>query len=254
MNQKPSDLSYFHLKYILQALKPVRGNILDVGCGWGTITAKIAEKRPDLHITACDNNPKWITYVPDHFRKENITLNICDAQQLPYKNKQFDAVIMTDVLEHLPHPQQAIQEIGRVLKKKGIFHLAVPLEAEFTTYDGWIKLLFRKNLKEKPIGHIQQFKKKQIEVLLKKNDFVITQQKYSHFLFYQTLGLFYFLFLHLSKNGKYVPLHKKEEKRLPLVNHIKNQLITIIGIITALENFCFANIPGRTLHLTCYKK
>ena len=46
-----------------------------------------------------------------------------DAQRLPFKNKTFDYVILSEVIEHIPDDRMALMEISRVLKKDGLLVL-----------------------------------------------------------------------------------------------------------------------------------
>ena len=51
---------------------------------------------------------------------------ICDITQIPEGNQYFDAVLCTEVLEHLPDPVKAIKELTRVLKPGGTLLLTAP--------------------------------------------------------------------------------------------------------------------------------
>ena len=49
-----------------------------------------------------------------------------DTAALPIADARIDAVLCTEVLEHVPNPAQVIAEIGRVLKPGGRFLLTAP--------------------------------------------------------------------------------------------------------------------------------
>jgi len=51
---------------------------------------------------------------------------IGDAHYLPFKNNSFDLVIIQAVLEHVKYPKKVVNEIYRVLKKKGHVYAEVP--------------------------------------------------------------------------------------------------------------------------------
>jgi len=53
-------------------------------------------------------------------------LQTASAQELPYGAGVFNVVIIKHIVEHLPDPQKAIQEIGRVTEKGGTLILATP--------------------------------------------------------------------------------------------------------------------------------
>lgn len=50
-----------------------------------------------------------------------------DIQNMPFENDNFDLVLCLEVLEHIPEPELALEEIFRVLKKRGILLLSAPL-------------------------------------------------------------------------------------------------------------------------------
>ena len=54
------------------------------------------------------------------------SLQTASAQELPFKDGAFNVVIIKHIVEHLPDPQKAINEIGRVTEKGGTLILATP--------------------------------------------------------------------------------------------------------------------------------
>lgn len=50
-----------------------------------------------------------------------------DLMNLSYSVDTFDLIVNSDVLEHVPDPRRALQEIHRVLKRDGLFVLTVPV-------------------------------------------------------------------------------------------------------------------------------
>jgi ubiquinone/menaquinone biosynthesis C-methylase UbiE len=68
-------------------------------------------------------------------------LQTASAQELPYKDGVFNVVIIKHIVEHLPDPQKAINEIGRVTEKGGTLILATPnLDSKLKPWKGdkWI--------------------------------------------------------------------------------------------------------------------
>jgi SAM-dependent methyltransferase len=53
-------------------------------------------------------------------------LQTASAQELPFRDAAFNVVIIKHIVEHLPDPQKAIQEIGRVTEPGGTLILATP--------------------------------------------------------------------------------------------------------------------------------
>jgi SAM-dependent methyltransferase len=96
----------------------IQGETLDVGSKYGLVT-----KGKD--VVAFD-------IVKDYLRL-NVHNNkvLGDACNLPFVDKGFTTVVATEILEHLEHPEIAIKEIRRVLKKPGRAVITVPNRYNF---------------------------------------------------------------------------------------------------------------------------
>ena len=99
-------------------------NILDVGCGTGVVTRSIA-KRPDVagHIIGSDYSPALISAAQDKAKEvgldERIDFRVGDIHHLDFADNQFDIVIAHTVVSHISSPEQAIKELGRIVKPGG---------------------------------------------------------------------------------------------------------------------------------------
>lgn len=54
------------------------------------------------------------------------SLQTASAQELPFSDNSFNVVIIKHIVEHLPNPEQALNEIGRITEKGGTLILATP--------------------------------------------------------------------------------------------------------------------------------
>jgi len=89
------------------------GRLLDVGCG----------VKPYLPIFA----PKVSTYIGVDIDEHRRAIDCRGAATaLPFLSNQFDTVLFTEVLEHVPDPVLAIKEIYRVLRPGGKLILSAP--------------------------------------------------------------------------------------------------------------------------------
>jgi len=113
-NQKPFDQLF---PYDLYKGKKV----LEIGCGLGTMLMNWAKNGADC--TGVDLNPTSVDQSKKRFELHSLTANICleDANQLPFKDNQFDYVWSWGVLHHSPNLDISIKELVRVLKPGGGF-------------------------------------------------------------------------------------------------------------------------------------
>ncbi len=51
---------------------------------------------------------------------------IADAQQLPFRDGSVDTILATELIEHLPRPQQFLQEAKRLLRTGGVLIVSAP--------------------------------------------------------------------------------------------------------------------------------
>lgn len=104
--------------------------ILDCGCRDGRLTRHYMEGNDvtgiDIDSQALEDAAKAY-----HIKTFQVDLN----EELPFADNTFDAALMGELLEHLPYPGIALQEVRRVLKPQGLFVGSVPLA--FHLIDRW---------------------------------------------------------------------------------------------------------------------
>jgi SAM-dependent methyltransferase len=128
-----------------QAAKLPRGaRVLDVGAGIGQYRAL---------FTHCD-------YKTQDFGQEPATIGQytpldyeSDITAIPVPDASFDAVVCTEVLEHVPHPIEAVKEMARILRPGGHLFLTAPLgsnlhQQPYHFYGGYTPHWYRKFLPE----------------------------------------------------------------------------------------------------------
>jgi SAM-dependent methyltransferase len=94
------------------------GRLLDVGCG-NKPYAAFFDGRVSSYV--------GLEYSPESGFFGNKADLAGDAMRLPFADETFDAILCTEVLEHLPDPEAAIAEFARVLRPDGLLLVTVPL-------------------------------------------------------------------------------------------------------------------------------
>ena len=96
--------------------------ILEAGCGVGAQTKIIAPKNAHSRFVSVDISPDSIISASKNIEELNILnvqFKVADIFKLPFADETFDHVFVCFVLEHLSNPSLALNELKRVLKKKG---------------------------------------------------------------------------------------------------------------------------------------
>ena len=110
--------------FVLPYLHPGM-NLLDIGCGPGTITLGLAQAVAPGHVTGIDHDRQHI----ETARKlaadrgvNNTTFKTGDAFSLPFEDNSLDAAFENNMFTHLAQKAvQAAREVHRVLKPQGFF-------------------------------------------------------------------------------------------------------------------------------------
>lgn len=101
---------------------PVGARVLEAGCGTGAQTVPLARNSPGAEITAVDISEQSLAEAEARMAAvgiANVRFRQADLTRLPFADGAFDHAFVCFVLEHLPRPDLALMEIGRVLAPGG---------------------------------------------------------------------------------------------------------------------------------------
>lgn len=155
-------------------IEPGGGRILDIGSADGTFTKVILEHSKADKIVGIDVLENSVAYARRRFaRSHRMSFRVADAQRLPFKAGEFDAVFCLETLEHVEDPKRVLREIKRILKKDGYLLVLVPSENLLFRL-GW-PIWVRGRGKVWKDTHVHQFTGGQIVTLMEKAGFEIEQ-------------------------------------------------------------------------------
>ena len=115
--------------------------VLELAAGTGLIAKNIV--RAASHIEVTDASEEMITEAKRNNRSAKLHFSVQDMFCLPYADKSFDVVIVSNALHIVPQPEKALAEIRRVLKDDGVL-IAPTFTHGNGTLQGRIKLFFMK--------------------------------------------------------------------------------------------------------------
>lgn len=109
------------------------GKILDVGCATGIFLNEMKKYGWDCY--GIEPSAYAAHYAQEFF---GIQVSNCLFEDNDYPDSFFNVITMWDVLEHVPSPQLALDEVNRLLKPNGLLVLSMP------NTNAWEKIFFGK--------------------------------------------------------------------------------------------------------------
>ena len=102
-----------------ELLRPIvrHKTALELATGTGLIAKHIVNAA--AHIEAADASPEMIAEAKRDNHSAKLHFSVQDMFRLPYADQSFDVVIVSNALHIVPQPEEALQEIKRVLKDDG---------------------------------------------------------------------------------------------------------------------------------------
>lgn len=95
--------------------------ILELGCGWGSLTLYMAEKYPNSEITAISNSKYQIQYIKELAEErnlENVKVLTADINNFQIEQK-FDRVVSVEMFEHMRNYKKLMEKVSSFLKDQG---------------------------------------------------------------------------------------------------------------------------------------
>ncbi len=159
----------------LVSLLDVRAGIhfLDVGCGTGWAVGEVAKLVKDQGLFyGIDLSPRMIEKAKENFgSKENFYFIQSSSESIPLEDDFFDTLICTNSFHHYLHPDKALSEMYRLLKKGGKLYVLDP------TADSWMIKLIDKVIRLAEPEHVKMYSTKEFQKLFQEAGLNYTTSK-----------------------------------------------------------------------------
>ncbi len=103
---------------------PEGANILDVACGTGEISRRLAERYPEARVVGVDVHAPHLARARHEARRlSNVRFHEDDAFALSMSSASQDLTVCRSLVQSIPRPERVLAELFRVLKPGGHLHL-----------------------------------------------------------------------------------------------------------------------------------
>lgn len=124
--------------------------ILELGCGWGSLSLWMAEHYPKASITGVSNSNSQREYIMNTARSRGLTnINIITADMNVFEAPaKYDRVVSVEMFEHMRNYQVLYGKVANWLKPKGKFfkhifvHRNTPYAFDVQNDDDWMSQFF----------------------------------------------------------------------------------------------------------------
>lgn len=126
-------------------------DVLELGCGWGSLTLWMATQYPQINITAVSNSASQREFILARADQlgvgDRVTVLTCDINDFQI-DQQFDRVVSVEMFEHMRNYQLLLKNVSTWLKTDGklfvhIFcHKSLTYEFSDEGVDDWISRYF----------------------------------------------------------------------------------------------------------------
>jgi SAM-dependent methyltransferase len=146
----------------LQKLRVVReqkpsGKLLDAGAAYGSFLQLASEHYKCVGLELSE-------YAAEMASSEfKMDVRVGSIERAPFPDEEFDVIVMWDIIEHLPNPLLALQEVRRMLKKGGVCLISTDDVSNW-----FVKLLGRKWWGIAPPLHLCHFSKKGMQFVFER--------------------------------------------------------------------------------------
>ena len=162
---------------------PAGALVLDLGCGNGRHTFDALRRGHDVVAFDLDGEAlRGVASMAGAMKLEGEVAERVlsspvegDALKLPFADSSFDAIVVSEVLEHIPEDRRAMDEIHRILRPGA--RLAVSVPRMWTEAICWA---LSDEYHERPGGHVRIYRDSELSGRLQDAGFTVDQRHHAH--------------------------------------------------------------------------
>lgn len=166
---------YFkNVKKLFELSGVSEGRAIELGCGEGFSTERLRKLLPDS-ITL--DASEYVGPLVPLAQAKNPTVKVTEESiyELQHEPETYDLVFLLEVLEHLDYPEQALEQIAKILKPGGKLILGVPREPIWRA----LNMARGKYLKDlgNTVGHLNHWSSKSLVQFMKTHFGLVLEKK-----------------------------------------------------------------------------
>ncbi|KAI9036615.1 SAM-dependent methyltransferase [Aspergillus affinis] len=123
--------------------------ILDIGCGWGSVSIYLAQKFPKAQVTALSNSQTQGDFITKRAKElgiANITNVVANVVDHEFIASSFDRAISIECFEHMKNYEKLLAKVSGALKPSGKLFVQILSHKDspyhFELDDGWMSKYF----------------------------------------------------------------------------------------------------------------
>lgn len=125
-------------------------SVLDVGCGWGSLSLYIAQNYPNCSITGICNSVTQQAYIQNQCRElklDNVNIIVADISTFEME-ASYDRIFSIEMFEHMKNYRDLLKKISKWMEEKGLLfvhhfcHKTLAYHFEDVDDDDWITRYF----------------------------------------------------------------------------------------------------------------
>jgi SAM-dependent methyltransferase len=259
MTRNEADMSFkMRARTVFEYVDPTDDMlILDLPCGRG-FYLNMFRYVSQCHLVGADLDWDVVLKAQQNVgHLDDVDIQGVNIYQMPYADNTFDAVILSEVLEHLDDDEQALKEAYRVLKPNGVLAVTVPHANYPFLWDPinkTLETLFNRHIQHGVLAgiwanHVRLYQPEQLRNAVLSAGFVVEDERaFTHHCFPFIHNLVYGIGMPLLESGALPSSIETASNRLDFDKN-NGSLLNPINLGVAIFNFFDRkNVPDEGHH------